>query len=962
MKFDIFISYRRQGGSSYARLIKNDLEKQGFRVYLDMDEQNGRDYREEVLARIGETPNFLLLLTKGCIDRCWEEEDMVLEEIVNALRHGKKIIPVATEDFEYPKRWPKEIEKVRFIDNVLYYERVPRTTIEIIVSRLNLSRDASESDSALALSSAGAKSAMAAEAQPDAAQSEEQIEIVPSEEASQNFDVGEIYYLGVGVRKDLKTAFHWYQKAALGGHEEAIRRMITMYYSGEGVEKNLTMSYKWTLKAVELGLACGYNALGCCYRDGDCVERNVRTALEYFDKAVALGYPIAHSNAAYIYLTGQDGVEVDYGKARSYVEKSAEVNDFYGVFLLGYLYCNGFGVEKDREQAEYYYRMAAEGNDSIGQYHYAELLLESASEADHREAVQWLRKSALFGEFDWARYRLGQLYREGKVVPKNDAEAFKWIKQAVENSSIDDAWVALGQMYETGEGCPKDYEQALLAYQKAVQLNPGNNNAYESFIALVSGIISDEYADSRFPKSRLKELELIKTDGKTVYDIAAALRKKGSAMAERWIEAAMDMGYEAAKQALADYWEETDLLGRLPSICRIYNETKRTKVLVRLRNRVEAELKESPSYKKRMLYARVYAASLVEPIWTNNVFGREEPKTMSEYEVLTDAEMALLRTEAEAWSDAEFLSHLPKSCRRLADIYLQRFMPSLKPYFAKHNISIGDDLVLSASYFYPFPGADILKVISKSLELPWFMVKFDLYSEMKDLEISDRSELQEVVTRCRDEELKTLLTDIVDLSIELETASLNYLDIAQLLGKATKDDGESQYRLYKSYVSGNILPQSDERADYWFKKAQKNGFTESVAEIRAISSGENLSILRGEEKRENPANKTEEVKAKPETVTSLEHMEMLAEEDGAGGQAAKSAAPAEPSVIPSPEPEASSAPVTESHATPVSAPTPASTSVAAPETDAGVSARKKAEEDEINALFSNWTFGEEEKK
>ena len=108
------------------------------------------------------------------------------------------------------------------------------------------------------------------------------------------------------------------------------------------------------------------------------------------------------------------------------------------------------------------------------------------------------------------------------------------MKSAVENSSIDDAWVELGQMYEHGEGCTKDYEQALAAYQKAVQLNSGNNGAYGSFVALVSGIIADEYADSRFPKSRLKELELIKTNGKTVYDIAASLRKKGSPMTERW--------------------------------------------------------------------------------------------------------------------------------------------------------------------------------------------------------------------------------------------------------------------------------------------------------------------------------------------------------------------------------------------------------------------------------------------
>ena len=36
--YDIFISYRRSDGKLLARLLKESLEKRGYRVFLDMDE------------------------------------------------------------------------------------------------------------------------------------------------------------------------------------------------------------------------------------------------------------------------------------------------------------------------------------------------------------------------------------------------------------------------------------------------------------------------------------------------------------------------------------------------------------------------------------------------------------------------------------------------------------------------------------------------------------------------------------------------------------------------------------------------------------------------------------------------------------------------------------------------------------------------------------------------------------
>ena len=38
MAYDIFISYRRDGGKELARPLKSELERRSYRVFLDFDE------------------------------------------------------------------------------------------------------------------------------------------------------------------------------------------------------------------------------------------------------------------------------------------------------------------------------------------------------------------------------------------------------------------------------------------------------------------------------------------------------------------------------------------------------------------------------------------------------------------------------------------------------------------------------------------------------------------------------------------------------------------------------------------------------------------------------------------------------------------------------------------------------------------------------------------------------------
>lgn len=101
MKYDIFISYRREGGSEFARSVKAALERKKYSVFLDFDELKDGKFDQRILDAIAEAPVFVFILSPHSLDRCVNEGDWVRKEIEYAHSLGKQIIPVNKDgDFE----------------------------------------------------------------------------------------------------------------------------------------------------------------------------------------------------------------------------------------------------------------------------------------------------------------------------------------------------------------------------------------------------------------------------------------------------------------------------------------------------------------------------------------------------------------------------------------------------------------------------------------------------------------------------------------------------------------------------------------------------------------------------------------------------------------------------------------------------------------------------------------------
>lgn len=93
-KYDIFISYRRDGGAQYARILQLMLTQRGYKVFLDYDELTDGKFGEHIQDAIKEAPIFMLVLSKQALVRCKNEGDWVRREIQLAITEGKHIIPV----------------------------------------------------------------------------------------------------------------------------------------------------------------------------------------------------------------------------------------------------------------------------------------------------------------------------------------------------------------------------------------------------------------------------------------------------------------------------------------------------------------------------------------------------------------------------------------------------------------------------------------------------------------------------------------------------------------------------------------------------------------------------------------------------------------------------------------------------------------------------------------------------
>ncbi len=137
LEYDVYLSYREQSGAELAAVVAAGLARRGFRVF---DGGNARDHganADNVLQTIEDIPDFVLLLTPGCLEPCADERDAMRVEVAQALRTQRNVVPVAVRDYEHPATLAPDLAPLRARHTVPYHTSRSDESIARIAHRLS---------------------------------------------------------------------------------------------------------------------------------------------------------------------------------------------------------------------------------------------------------------------------------------------------------------------------------------------------------------------------------------------------------------------------------------------------------------------------------------------------------------------------------------------------------------------------------------------------------------------------------------------------------------------------------------------------------------------------------------------------------------------------------------------------------------------------------------------------------
>lgn len=146
------------------------------------------------------------------------------------------------------------------------------------------------------------------------------------------------------------------QVKAEAGDAEAQLELGNAYFSGDGVLRDVDQALRWWRAAAEKGSVVAQLNLGTASMSLG--EDGVKEAVKWLTKAAEAGDEGAQRNLGLLYLTG-NGVTRHLQKAAIWLHKSAAQGDATAQYNLAVMFENGQGVAKDPPEARRWYERAA---------------------------------------------------------------------------------------------------------------------------------------------------------------------------------------------------------------------------------------------------------------------------------------------------------------------------------------------------------------------------------------------------------------------------------------------------------------------------------------------------------------------------------------------------------------------------------------------------------------------------
>lgn len=321
--------------------------------------------------------------------------------------------------------------------------------------------------------------------------------------------LGDRYFSGRGVERDLEQGFAAYRKAVELGYDvkkengaqteskfeeltaasekgdaQATRELALSYIHGKNVAKNEKKGLELLTKASDLGDAKATFMFVGAYRAGLAIgetvfEKDEEKAFTYALRTVEIGDAKWIRSAAALYFEEKKGVvEKNPAKGIEILEKAVEAGNAEAACDLASRYAQGDGVEQSVEKCrEWYLKGIKLGSADAARWLGNRYLTgDFGFKRDVAQGLEYYAKAVEMGD-STAAYRLGWRYAEGSDVAKDEAKAVELYRKAAEQDGAresDAAAYRLGMCYLDGVGVAKDEEKAREWLRKASNAGLGD--------------------------------------------------------------------------------------------------------------------------------------------------------------------------------------------------------------------------------------------------------------------------------------------------------------------------------------------------------------------------------------------------------------------------------------------------------------------------------------------------------
>ena len=251
-------------------------------------------------------------------------------------------------------------------------------------------------------------------------------------------------------------------------------------------------------------------ALGLMYSRGLHVTESDELAIEYFKIAASLGSAVGKYRIGLAHIRPTEdpnSAEICKQMLKESFEiflEEAKGGNADSQYKVGWCYRSGHGVKCDYKKAIPWYHKAAENGHADAQnmltmYVWGE------------EKIKWTSKAAEQGHRH-AQMRMGDFFREGKLVDRDDIKAIHWYRKAAENG-YDLAQFVLARTYSQGDAIAnpymakeysnpsanveKDYGEAIKWYLKAAEQN-SEYAQFELAVCFEKGLGTEKKLDKAF--------------------------------------------------------------------------------------------------------------------------------------------------------------------------------------------------------------------------------------------------------------------------------------------------------------------------------------------------------------------------------------------------------------------------------------------------------------------------------